>query len=640
MQLIIYLSLLLFATSSFGYSYLSLKVVFTLVLSPLILIKNSHYLTPQNNILWGVFITAQLVIFNAINFYSFTYYSQWHYSIITASFLIFVVGIYTGRNNALLNKIVYYFTLISAVASLYAITEYFGFAGVVQHRQFPPEISGSIGHKNTFGFIIMVSATCCYYNLTIKKDEKKTENVFTAFTFLTNTIALIISDSRWAQFLALIGIGTITLLLFRHKSSKASLKPFFLILAVIPLLFTLPDSTKLRFKQAFTDYSRDTFRISAYSAQKQMFSEKPLLGNGLGYFAAHFLPYAKDDFRRTNGLQTVFTGHCEPLQRLAELGLIGSLLYYFWVIGALFIFLSKYGQSKKTEYFLGCTILVLMILHSLLSGASTKPPASFLLWFTTGLAWSFKMVRKSSNTPSVSRRVLIIGITIMVVLPLITITRIIVSDYYLEIAKTHKLNKGISTTSEALYKENLEKSLRFFTGNPHSRLEITKELLSSNTPEARRESLEQAKLLYTYAGTALPSLGILGHAYLENQIMDSAYLYINSSTKLRPSVINGLNLKARVLFETSNFDALEKHISAVYSKFDTTQIRSTLVELQKRDDTGYFNYKAGKIRSKFHGRNLISSLYHDKKLKLNEKEEELEQLEYLKYLENYTNTLK
>jgi hypothetical protein len=188
----------------------------------------------------SVFMFILLLVYTIVTWYIKSYQFHGNIALIFTwhCLISFVVGAFFISKKDIFDKVQYYLILAVSASSLYVFLEFFGVIPT-SLRYYPPEISGLIGHKNTFGFMVMVTLLWTLYMLLYKEKLKKSEKISLTLSFLLQFSAHLISDSRSSLFLSVAGLIIILIPLIIAKKilkKRNNRYVFYLIILIACLL--------------------------------------------------------------------------------------------------------------------------------------------------------------------------------------------------------------------------------------------------------------------------------------------------------------------------------------------------------------------------------------------------------------------
>lgn len=313
-------------------------------------------------------------------FYKFLYFILGNFVVIISTYILFKY-----HCDFLLKRGVYFITLLAAI-SVFVIFAFppFEYGAVYQFRLsrwshvFYGRFIGSV-FLIWYIFIFLSDENILPSAKVFGKFYNKYKYLINSFVLIILSYGLYLSGLRGSILFILIIITTIFLYnLFRNKINLE--KIFYFIISVLTILsliyFNNPKDEVLdfRYKAFFKFYDDSEYtegsimdRFEGYKLALKMFSEKPVIGYGLGSFRSYY----DNDF-----LKMLKYPHNIFLEALAEMGLIGFSIILFLLIT---IFIGAFRYSISTFFFL--------IYPFGLSLFSKDIPTQTLLW--SGLALLF-----------------------------------------------------------------------------------------------------------------------------------------------------------------------------------------------------------------------------------------------------------
>ena len=270
--------------------------------------------------------------------------------------LVVIVAVFFSSLNALKNieNSLFFLSTIFAYSLLieggYTIIDYFNeekFTGIANNRNIS---SSSIIIKLTFLIYI------------ISKTSKKSLKNFYRMIELISIISIIILQSR----LGLVSMILIYVMMFSYftASKKQLFVPALMILLSISVFNYGNLNTEIKNYNILNLTSDESAnqRINFYSLALDLFSDKPITGHGLGSWKYESLKY-KDP--TTRSVLVPYYTHNDFLQILAELGIVGLIIYLLFISNVLMRLMIKL-QDKDAKKILIIAMIV-FALNSLLN---------------------------------------------------------------------------------------------------------------------------------------------------------------------------------------------------------------------------------------------------------------------------------
>jgi O-antigen ligase len=494
--------------------------------------------------------------------------------------------------------------------------------------KYPVEITGLVGHKNTFGFLIMASLPWNVYLLLAKNGNSPNQKKLIIITSLIQFIALILSDSRGSLVLTISGIVFVAISIILKNNilsnfrNRLVLYISILCLGLLPVLFW-NEVTWIRIAGLLSNtQSNITARPVIYQAQWKMFLNHPIFGNGVGNFVYLNIPYWTDSFRKASApFMLPRNGHCDYLEMLSELGIIGfSITMFFW-IGAIILAIKQLRKQKDLSILPNLIVLILMMIHAGFSTASRHIPAGILLWMIVGLLWHPVFKRGWFSLPQKGKAYFgIVSVTMHVIVTGLLL-QIIVSDaFYLSFRKNKaRKNKPVSL---------LQKSLKVCPFNPNALFQTA--YLSLRTKEYDF-ALQCADQLDRTAPNLKPTDFIRGIAAFHTGDYQASLKYTNNALYREPNYFDAKLLKAKSLAKLGKCEELKKFQKPFrppdknMKKLDTT----TIINPTVINHDSLFVIQTGYLRTKIGGpflRKSFNKMQHYHKFKGKERKTKIDEI--------------
>lgn len=598
----IIISLILFPLTSFSYHDYDLKLISFFIISLSIMnlqiFKKSSATFNENNIInktpFCIFVL--LLASTLISWYhaDYPYYSTRSLVFFWTSILSFLVSI--SLNNTQTNHLIKTFLILISISSIYVILEYIGFISPYEVRKFPIEITGHIGHKNIFAFLAMVSIIWnFYFYITTKR------KLFIIILFPTCT-ALLLSDSRGAILLTFFGLILLIIPNF-IKLKLYKIYKFRLFCLVSTLLFILiptffwNNQTWLRFAQILNQTATHSHRSEIYKAQWLMFLDSPFLGSGIGSFIHNNFYYWTTWMKKAMPMNMItYNGHCEYLETLAEFGLFGFTLYFFFWFGAIYQGIKKLRVQWNFYTYTNLIILILMMLHASFSVASKRAPSSYVLWFHVGFFFkdNFKITFYTLN--SKLRKYNIIVFNTISIIIFMFFMQILLGDYFYKSSR-------IGTKAENKSIVYLKKSLDIYPNHPYSLYQTAR---FSMGVQNYKYTINACNTLTSKAPNIFPISYLKGEAFLLKGDLDSALFYTEKELNMHPNYLEAIDLKCKILSkkgECGKLLKIQNHYNKLYSNVIIKPSKSFIDSVDNENLTNHI----GPLRTIFFKRNFTSS---------------------------------
>lgn len=270
--------------------------------------------------------------------------------------LVVIVAVFFSSLNALKNieNSLFYLSTIFAYSLLieggYTIIDYFNeenFTGIANNRNIS---SSSIIIKLTFLIYI------------ISKTSKKSLKNFYRIIELMSIISIIILQSR----LGLVSMILIYVMMFSYftASKKQLFVPALMILLSISIFNYGNLNAEIKNYNILNLTSDESAnqRINFYSFALDLFLDKPITGHGLGSWKYESLKY-KDP--TTRSVLVPYYTHNDFLQILAELGIVGLIIYLLFISKVLMRLMIKIPDKDAKKVLI--IAMVVFALNSLLN---------------------------------------------------------------------------------------------------------------------------------------------------------------------------------------------------------------------------------------------------------------------------------
>ena len=183
-------------------------------------------------------------------------------------------------------------------------------------------------------------------------------------------LLLTLSKGGFLTITVYIVIYSISLMTNRFKFNK---KKITLIIVIIMILMCLLAKSTLRL-----NLKSFNARIKYWQAVKSMVIEKPLTGFGIGSFGSVYPKYRKIDSEETQFAHNIY------LQIVAEIGIVGALVFFMFILNALFkFFLTK--DNKNNAFYSACGFsLLTFFIHGFVDFDFSIPVLAFYAFFMIG----------------------------------------------------------------------------------------------------------------------------------------------------------------------------------------------------------------------------------------------------------------
>lgn len=550
----IIISLLLCLTiiiqSGFSWKYENPRIIYFLILAPLIV----FYLTKgkisfKNIEIYSLISIIIIFLSTSIGWLL----SQYQYDatnelifcwIVSVSFFI---GLLFSKNSNSSLALIISFILIMSISSIYGILQYFGWLPI-EHSAYPPPIIGLAGSTIDFIFLIIPSIIFLFYFISLNKKYHK----FLIPILIIQIIAAFLSSSRSLILLLPIFLITYTLLYIRFFRNNIS-KHLFLILffsiigLVIFPLFIWSDTFIHKISNLSHFKDGDTYsRIEFWKIALKMFRDSNFLGAGPGFFSANQSLYWPD-YVRTLMVKSKYVEnvHNDLLQTLCSLGLPAFLAQLFLWGGALYLQIIKFLKEKSLIALTIILSLIALYFHSLTNGASRHYPAGIFFWILIGYSWG---TNKNYKKIRIKKSYFIFPIMFHFLILLFSI-QITLGDYY------YFKSLHVKDTEVNIILPNLEKSLNLCPYHPVSTFRLG--FLFAKNGKCK-EAFQLMDRYEKIGGYIKPTYFVRSYCFFLNHDYNNAILYANKEIKKWPRFKTPLLVKANSYAKLGECDEVKK----------------------------------------------------------------------------------
>ncbi|MGB9677794.1 MAG: O-antigen ligase family protein, partial [Candidatus Ratteibacteria bacterium] len=165
---------------------------------------------------------------------------------------------------------------------------------------------------------------------------------------------------------------------FSNYEKKGFSKYIGIIMVFLILLFFIPK---------IIDWYKGDIRYFIWKGTWRMILKKPIFGWGFGNFI-FFYPYfrVREYFLQPEATPVTNHAHNEYLEKMAEIGILGLLIYIFFLLT--FIISAVKNENKKTKIFLPGILsgIISVSLDNIFSTNLTNPSTSMYFWFLIGIS--------------------------------------------------------------------------------------------------------------------------------------------------------------------------------------------------------------------------------------------------------------
>ncbi|MGC8976388.1 MAG: O-antigen ligase family protein [Candidatus Ratteibacteria bacterium] len=282
-------------------------------------------------------------------------------------FLIFLIG-----TNLKIDKKIFYLWIFSGtIASIVGIFQFYG------ERHYA---ISTFGNPNFYaGHIIMVLSILLSNILNTDYKKEMFGNLLRIFDILCLIFCiwgLIVTKSRAAIMAFLVSCTFVWY--FSNYEKKGFSKYIGIIMVFLILLFFIPK---------IIDWYKGDIRYFIWKGTWRMILKKPIFGWGFGNFI-FFYPYfrVREYFLQPEATPVTNHAHNEYLEKMAEIGILGLLIYIFFLLT--FIISAVKNENKKTKIFLPGILsgIISVSLDNIFSTNLTNPSTSMYFWFLIGIS--------------------------------------------------------------------------------------------------------------------------------------------------------------------------------------------------------------------------------------------------------------
>jgi O-antigen ligase len=527
----------------------------------------------------GPLAFAFLIVYTIINWslQSYPYYGNRAMVFAWQCFVAFALGALFLTHTDWRRWLAPSLVLALCLASLYAVLEYLGYVPGAD-RGFPPMVTGLVGHKNTLGFMLMVTLIMTVSWMVNRETGRGL--VAGLGAVIVQMIALVLARSRGSLGLALVGILVVVLEAFIRTgrfSRPRSRYILYLCLLVTGLLPVLLWSEGMWKKVALLVYPGRAFpaaREVFYAAQWKLFLSNPLFGVGPGNFISLNIPLWPSSMRMRSAPDFLaLNGHCDYLEALSELGLVGFIPFLTLWAGALWLGFRQARRSGRSLDFALAVALLVMMVHASFSTASRHLPASALLWLTMGYFWRHWFRRRRERMNRRTRRYTAVGAGAFHIIVLALFAQIIIADAY------HIRSKRVSGGEGMTPGEAIEKALRVFPAHPNALRRAAHLAIAAGELDFARTCADR---LDSLAPHIHPTAYIRGVCAFEEGNYTRALAYANEQLRLKPRFFDPLVLRAEALAKLARCEELQRSQRVIRRKIEALEPSITTAEAFER----------------------------------------------------------
>lgn len=336
-------------------------------------------------------VVVCFLMYNLVNWHarSYPYYGHRTLAFVWLNLLAFVAGAIAFSRERIYRAAISGLVIACVAASIWSFLEYLALVPYFRPSSWPPRVSGLMGHKNTLGLLLIGGLMWSAQGFLTARANRMKAAWFAAAAI--QLAALGISDSRGSLLLAVVGLAAALLPNMRRYlarlQSRLLLYGLLLGLLSIPILLW-SEGTWVRFARLLDPAGHQTMRFGYYVAQWRVFLEYPFFGAGLGNFVHVNVAHWPEWLREIMDPYTLpRNGHCEYLEVLCELGIVGLGFHLFFWVGALWLGIRELRHRFKRETWISVCLLGVILLHASFSTASRRIPAALMMWLTMAWLW-------------------------------------------------------------------------------------------------------------------------------------------------------------------------------------------------------------------------------------------------------------
>lgn len=246
----------------------------------------------------------------------------------TALPLTFFVGVMAGKE-AFFKMIAYALGAVFALLSIWSVVQFFFlnayFGGQARHPLADPSSLGALFSLALFCSLGWILAA-----------QDKTARIWAILLSTLLLCGILSTVARGPVFAFLPGIILFCILLWPQvKAQKKAL--FIVLLGGLACYGAMQTGIEKRMDMGERIFGTVTMqmeditnsRTKIWASSVDMIKDRPWLGTGIGTFFLYF-----PEYRRTNHADGAYMAHNDPLQFWVEMGVLGSFLFYAFVISA------------------------------------------------------------------------------------------------------------------------------------------------------------------------------------------------------------------------------------------------------------------------------------------------------------------
>lgn len=278
---------------------------------------------------------------------------------VVASLLVFLMA---SKYPKVITYAMIAYIIGALILTVRLVSAYGGISGLIDFasKEGEQRVGGLMGNENAIGLFLATGLLCSL--MFFIKNTKKALKVLLVVVMIALGIILLLTGSRKATIMAILGIILIAYFSSQKASAGKKIAIFAVIIALLIIVYQLITNLPIfstigeRFEKLFgsffgsenkTSYTTDMTRKEYISAGFDAFFEKPIFGQGTGYSYTLFGTYSHNNF----------------VELLMNYGVVGFCLYY---IPYVFLIIKMFELSRKNNdilamFFLAYTILMLVL---------------------------------------------------------------------------------------------------------------------------------------------------------------------------------------------------------------------------------------------------------------------------------------
>lgn len=330
-----------------------------------------------------IIFLALFVLWNGISFLWSIHYVRTLIEFLQLTLAVVVLYLSTQMDEEGRGKTISVIGLVSSLIALLGILEYiFVKTG---------RITSTFVNPNPFGTYLLI-LFLFYWGYSLR--EKKLFLNILSVVFL---VALFLTGSRGAYLSLIVALPFIFIGFSKNEVKKnlfktvlffsGSLALTWLIMYIAPIVqesLGLDVSLLDSLLRSGSLENSSTGRFEFWKAAIRVFAERPLTGFGLGtFFQSYFIGYGGNQWYSR-------FAHNHYLQILAELGIVGLILFMAFIFSTLFAFWKIYRSKDHPPYFIGIAAAFIGFLaHIFIEFSWNFPGVTVTMFWLLGMGLSF-----------------------------------------------------------------------------------------------------------------------------------------------------------------------------------------------------------------------------------------------------------